>query len=318
MQMSGTHADVRNSFLSGVLGESIVESDLMDSSLNPFKSYSSLRELINSKDAKELMATIKSQPPKKTGNKLAQQRIEFLTKLVPLYTDLVDAFPEAERSTPLDIVCKTRHGLINLEVQVQSQNYWDIRILHHVCGLFHRQFVKGFQWTDLQSEDNIGSKVKRVIGVSILQNAPVDPQTVTKLLPWYSMAPWDKNEFHRHYRLLETSNPQKQRAGIEFHDYNLAALRHIKPEIITSHQGGNVLLKEWLELLAFAHLRKYEGANYANDSTHTEQVKKAYKLIECRTLPTDVKNQYLDSQSRYLDYSPLIISYRTAKKRSQS
>ncbi len=59
---------------------------------------------------------------------------------------LVRAIPSAERNTQLDIYCETKDGLINIEVQVEPPNFWDIRILSHVCGIFQKQFSRSFVW----------------------------------------------------------------------------------------------------------------------------------------------------------------------------
>lgn len=110
---------------------------------------------------------------------------DFLVQLVPLYYELVQALPDADRNTQLDLVCDTPNGIINVEVQVDPQNYWDIRILAHVSGLFHGQFPKGFAWLQLETGlTNV--KVKRVIGVSLFEKPPVEPGNVQAILPWYS------------------------------------------------------------------------------------------------------------------------------------
>jgi hypothetical protein len=40
--------EVRNSFLTGVIGEPVIASDLLDNTLNPMRSYTGLRDLLNS------------------------------------------------------------------------------------------------------------------------------------------------------------------------------------------------------------------------------------------------------------------------------
>jgi hypothetical protein len=90
---------------------------------------------------------------------------QFIKDLSSQYFELLHAFPSLERNTQLDIVCRTDTGIINVEVQVDPQDFWDIRILSHVCGLFNRQFPKGFEWSKLEEDTTIISKIRRAIGV---------------------------------------------------------------------------------------------------------------------------------------------------------
>jgi hypothetical protein len=60
------------------------------------------------------------------------------------------------RAIALFIDEKTHHFF--LKVQVEPQNYWDIRILSHVCTLFGRQFIKGFSWKQLEKDKVIFSR----------------------------------------------------------------------------------------------------------------------------------------------------------------
>lgn len=52
-------AEVRNSFLQSMLGETIASLDILDTSLNPVKSYKALRQLVTDKHIVKLMAYIK-------------------------------------------------------------------------------------------------------------------------------------------------------------------------------------------------------------------------------------------------------------------
>ncbi len=295
--------DVRNSFLTGVVGEKVVKSELLDSSLNPMRSYTAIRELFNRPEVKALMEDIaKGEKEIEVRNKKTnyplKQYARFLNELSPLYHELVQAIPDRERNTQLDLVCETDTGLINVEVQVEPQDFWDIRILDHACGLFHRQFAKGFQWSQLESESDIRNKVKRVIGVSIFEKPPVSPESVHALLPWYQLHPWEHNELRRNYQLLETKDPKKKRAGLEFYDYNLAALRYI-PESDVIKEGGEVL-KEWLDLLANAHLKTKEESDKV---ARIPQVRKAYRMLESGSLPEHVKKQYEEAQKKRFQIS---------------
>ncbi|RZI45230.1 hypothetical protein [Candidatus Finniella inopinata] len=110
---------------------------------------------------------------------------KFLGELALHYRQLLHAIPQAERNTQLDLVCETQDGLVNIEVQVEPQNFWDIRILSHVCGLFQKQFPRSFGWSELEKDPDISKKVRRAIGVSIFEKAPVHQSGVHDLLPWY-------------------------------------------------------------------------------------------------------------------------------------
>mmetsp|Transcript_72061 Transcript_72061/g.150565 ORF Transcript_72061/g.150565 Transcript_72061/m.150565 type:complete len:120 (+) Transcript_72061:250-609(+) len=67
----------------------------------------------------------------------------ILKKLAQLSNSLKSVLPVDERGSLLDIVCESDFGIFNVEVQVLPQDCWDMRILHHVCGLFHKQFKIG-------------------------------------------------------------------------------------------------------------------------------------------------------------------------------
>jgi len=138
-------------------------------------------------------------------------------------------------------------------VQVAPQDFWDIRILAHACGLFQRQFPRGFEWSRLANDHRVALEVKRVIGVSIFEKPPATPESVHAIFPWYKLKRWESNELKRNYRLLETRDHSKERGGLEFFDYNLAALRHMDATQVI--KIGGVALKEWLDLLANAQFK---------------------------------------------------------------
>lgn len=291
--------EVRNSFLQSVLGETVTSSEILDASLNPVKSYQALRECVNDKRFVKLMQDIDKGKKKvdvrdETTNVQLHQAKNFLVQLAPLYYELVQALPDADRNTQLDLVCDTPNGIINVEMQVDPQNFWDIRILSHVCGLFHRQFPKGFAWSQLET-GLTNTKVKRVIGVSLFEKAPVTPSSVQAILPWYSMEPWGDNELRRHYKLTDTANSKMHRSGIEFLDYNLASLKY--PGWDKRVSSRDKALREWLHFFAEAQTRSLKDVEKGVSSQY---VKKAYHMIESTTLPQKVKKAYEeDMQRRY-------------------
>lgn len=305
--------EVRNSFLSGVIGEEVLASELLDSSLNPMRSYTALRELLNRGDIKALMQDVqegeKTVEVRNTQTKYPLKRLtRFLQELSPLYHELLQAIPDVERNTQLDLVCETDTGLVNVEIQVEPQDFWDIRILDHACGLFHRQFPRGFQWSDLSSDVDIRHKVKRVIGVSIFEKPPVSPESVHALLPWYTLEPWRPEELRRTYRLLETRDPTKARAGLEFFDYNLSALPYLDDSEVLSEGGEG--LKEWLDLLANAQFKTKDEVTLG---VKLPSVQRAYHLLESESLPEKVKRAYDEAQKRRFQ-----ISHYVADEKSKS
>lgn len=306
--------EVRNSFLSSVLGEKVDKSEFLDHALNPMRSYTGLRDLLNSKRIIDLMEEINASvdefkvvhPKTKHPQHKLQQ---FIKDLSAQYFELLHAFPSLERNTQLDLVCQTDTGIINVEVQVDPQDFWDIRILSHVCGLFNRQFPKGFEWSKLETDPRIISKVRRAIGVSIFEKPPVNPENVQAYLPWYNLTPWREKELRRHQALLEIHDPTIRKSGLEFYEYNLAALKYLDTNAVL--QAGGVELKEWLELLGGAHMKTKEEVQ--SDVTMAP-VKKAYQLIESATLPDNIRKEYEAAQKKRFQIKHYVADEKSKSK----
>ena len=249
--------NLRNSFLGAVLGKPVYSSEILDPSLNPIKEFESLRRVINSRRTVDLMKAISSgekQPTviNKATNRPLHSLEVFLRDLSLGYQQLLRAIPSAERNTQLDIICQTEDGLINIEVQVEPQNFWDIRILSHVCGLFHKQFPRSFAWSQLQNDPHVSNKVRRAIGVSIFEKAPVHQSDVRDMLHWYDAKPWAEEEIRRHFQLTDDIDRESKRPGIEFFDFNLQAVFPQNSSLLQQP----IALQEWLEFLAKAHLKQ--------------------------------------------------------------
>ncbi len=135
------------------------------------------------------------------------------------YHHLLYVIPGSERNTQLDVVCETKDGLVNIEVQVEPQNFWDIRILSHVCGLFQRQFPRSSGWSELENDPDISKKVRRAIGVSIFEKAPVHQSGVH-----------------------------------DFFYFNLQSVSSQNPSLLQQPTE----LQEWLDFLAKAHRKQPE------------------------------------------------------------
>jgi hypothetical protein len=156
---------LRNSFLSAVLGQKVSGSNQLDSSLNPLKEFANLRQIINAEGIEDVMREVTSQAKEfqvvNVGTKRRWPTLErFWVQLARHYDQLLLAFPDPERNTQLDLICETEDGLVNVELQVEAQDFWDIRILAHVCGLFERQFPRSFKWNQLMYDPDISKKVK--------------------------------------------------------------------------------------------------------------------------------------------------------------
>ena len=299
--------NLRNSFLGAVLGQTVLHSKILDTSLNPIKKFVSLRNVINRRGIGHLMKKISfflgdlmkgENQPQITNNitKRSLPRLEaFVGDLALHYHQLLNAIPGAERNTQLDIVCETKDELVNIEVQVEPQNFWDIRILSHVCGLFQRQFPRSFRWSELENDPAISKKVRRAIGVSIFEKAPVHQSHVHERLPWYDSKPWAKHELRRHFQLTDQNNKKLKMPGIAFLDFNLQAVFSENPSLLQQPTD----LQEWLDFLAKAHRKQPEDI----ESLKTTEVKEAYRMAEIDSWDEKLKAEYREQQAKRYNIS---------------
>ena len=295
--------NLRNSFLSAVLGEPVSQSEILDASLNPIKEFEQLRKVVNERSIRNLMKEIS------LNNKIAEvtnsktkrplrSLDKFLRQLSLHYQHLLHALPLPERNTELDICCKTKDGLVNIEVQVEPQNFWDIRILSHVCGLFQGQFPRSFKWSSLDKDPEISNKVRRAIGVSIFETAPVHQADVQEFLHWYDAAPWSKEELRRHYRITEQTDKRKRRPGIEFFEFNLQAVSLHNSSLLEQP----VALQEWLDFLAKAHYKNPQKIEVLK----TPELKEAYHMVEMDSWDEKLRNEYLEQQAKRYNISQYV------------
>ena len=292
--------NLRNSFLGAVVGQPVLHSKILDTSLNPIKEFESLRKVINRKGIEDLMKKISSGKSKPKITNITTKRplhgLEaFVGELALHYHQLLHAIPGAERNTQLDVVCETKDGLFNIEVQVEPQNFWDIRILSHVCGLFQRQFPRSFGWSELENDPGISKKVRRAVGVSIFEKAPVHQSDVHELLPWYDSKPWAKDELRRHFQLTDQNNKELRRPGIEFFDFNLQAVSSQNPSLLQQPTE----LQEWLDFLAKAHRKQPEEI----ESLKTTELKEAYQMAEINSWDEKLKAEYREQQAKRYNIS---------------
>ncbi len=302
---------VRNGLLSAILRKPIFESELQDVSLNPLPAYRELRELFNRKDIQELMETLSDTDRVNLVNRdqpsLVNQAMSFMWQLALRYFELSAALPDAERQTQLDMVCKTDYGWVEIEMQIAPQNFWDLRILDHVCGLFHRQFGRGFKWSSLEKDRRLSQDIRRVVGVSIFEKPPIFPEQVQSIFPWYEVQPWGKEELRRHYRLCDTENPSLKRPGLEFFDFNLEAYLILHAKHLLEDYPKD--LCEWLEFFAAAHTKTEREVL---ESNYSAEVQEAYRLV--KTLPPDVEELYEESLLRQANISHYVAGVRDEGK----
>jgi len=212
-----------------------------------------------------------------TTNRTLPAGRTILKRLGELSGKLEAMLPTNERGSVMDVVCTSDLGIYNVEVQVVPQDCWDIRILHHVCGLFHNQFRVGMTWEGLAKDREIGDKIKRVIGVSIFAKPYTMEDVVPKTWSTEGHKTWESDEVERRFKVQ--TDDGIQRGGIEFIDINLAG----KPP-----DGVDTEFLEWFEFLGSAHLKPAEaGANAKSTG-----VRQAYKLVKTENLPGKLLVRY--------------------------
>ena len=263
----------------------------------------SLRNVINRRGIEDLMKKISSGEKQSKITSIKTKRplpgLEAVVGELALhYHQLLYVIPGAERNTQLDVVCETKDGLVNIEVQVEPQNFWDIRILSHVCGLFQRQFPRSFRWSELDNDPAISKKVRRAIGVSIFEKAPVHQSHVHERLPWYDSKPWAKDELRRHFQLTDQNNKKLKMSGIAFLDFNLQAVTSENPSLLQQPTD----LQEWLDFFAKAHHKQPEDI----ESLKTTEVKEAYRMAEIDSWDEDLKAEYREEQAKRYNISHYI------------
>jgi predicted transposase/invertase (TIGR01784 family) len=282
--------EIRNAFLGSIINEKILESTPLDVALTPIPSYNALRDMLNRDDVVKAMQKFEKMDLEAVRryqftNEIRDtlmEFIKFMQELTPKYYDLINALPSLERNTQLDVVCETATGFVNIEMQVLPQDYWDLRILHHVCGLFNRQFSRGFRWTDLGSDVAVSKKIKRAIGVSILEDVSYNLNYLSNSIPWYNITPWKNDEMLRSYRLSESDNPRNIRPGLEFYDVNLSAFKVLKDRHGFGSCRKDVL--EWIEFFATAN------SKLSKPTETSGAVSKAYDKIS--HIPDVVEEEY--------------------------
>jgi mRNA-degrading endonuclease HigB of HigAB toxin-antitoxin module len=161
--------------------------------------------------------------------------------------------------------------------------------------LFQRQFPRSFRWSELENDPDISKKVRRAIGVSIFEKAPVHQSHVNEHLPWYDSKPWAKHELRRHFQLTDQNNKKLKMSGIAFLDFNLQAVTSENPSLLQQPTD----LQEWLDFLAKAHHKQPEDI----ESLKTTEVKEAYRMAEIDSWDEKLKAEYREQQAKRYNIS---------------
>lgn len=257
----------------------IVSTELLDSSLNPLRTFTQARAFLGDGRNADLMDRVRREGEAGlikiiVGAEGEEETLrnggDFLLALSRIFGDLKKKFPPLERHSQLDVVCRLDNGeFILVEVQVKPQDFWDKRALCYAAAFYGNQLKRGGEWGDL----------RKVIAINLLggdgkhwRDAPM--------------------EVVRHYRFVSTVEGQHHEIdSLQLIQYNL-----LSQQINGLTQGE---LKEWLQFWKAAHQRKPEELA----GVTTAAVRSAYDRVRVAALPADVRAGYETEVADYLRYS---------------
>jgi len=121
---------IRNAFLSVVLKKNFLDYKVIDPALSPFDDHHEARALIE-----KLMKKESTQKLENLSKNVAEADRSLLQKIMKCLPVVQEIFPDKQRFTTLDIVCRTADRIMNLEIQCVRQAFWDLRMLVHGGGL---------------------------------------------------------------------------------------------------------------------------------------------------------------------------------------
>ena len=277
--------DLRNEFISCVIGEQVINSKVTDEHLNPLNLYKELRELVNAKQIQELMEELGNDTDAlaENGNlsNLQQRSLAFTQKLAPIFYQLQLSLPKTEKNARIDVFCETEHSIIDIEVQIIPQDFWDMRILYHICNMFARQFSKGLSWHDPSSFKD--AKIRKVIGISLLSKPPKGDEMLMDQFPWYKVHPWKEDELKREFKLRDSENHNIIRPGIEMYDFNLSAFNVLRQRHGLDDRPETLV--EWLDFFTNADKKRKQDIKHIK----SKAVRKAYNIVD--RLPPEVEKE---------------------------
>uniref|UniRef100_A0A7S3M3C7 Response regulatory domain-containing protein n=1 Tax=Spumella elongata TaxID=89044 RepID=A0A7S3M3C7_9STRA len=277
-------APIRNSLLSSILGIPISDSELVDDHLNPIDRFTDLRSVLSDANIELFKQIVSDDAPytltvrNQKECPAVRQSVLDLLRSAPQIQDMV---PSPLRNTTLDLICVAKDEIVNVEIQVVQQNYWDLRVLDHACGLYHSQFPRSYAWSDLEKAST--DKPRRVICISIFDRAPSNQAKVAGLIPWYKSTPWAEDETVRTIALTNQATGLVEIGGISFIHVNLHAMRN-EAGALKIHNKGNQQLEEWLSFMAKAQsLTKVEAQRFITPEVHA-----AFDLLDISHMPPEI------------------------------
>ncbi len=257
----------------------IVSTELLDSSLNPLRTFTQARAFLGDRRSDEFIERIgrereASRIKVTVGAEGEEEAVrnggDFLVALSKIFGDLKKKFPPLERHSQLDVVCRLDNGeFILVEVQVKPQDFWDKRALCYAAAFYGNQLKRGGDWGDL----------KKVIAINLLGGEG------------------------RHWRHtpLELVRHYKFTSEVGGHRHEIDSLKLIQYNLLSPQIDGltQVELKEWLQFWKAAHQRKADEVT----GVTTAAVRSAYERVRVAALPEGVKAGYETEVADYLKYS---------------
>ena len=269
--------NIRNAFLSRILKTEVLSSKMMDPALAPFDDLHETRALI-----KELMKKESVQKLERLSKTVTEADRLLLNKILQCLSFVYELFPDKDRFTTLDIVCSTADRIINTEIQVSSQFFWDLRMLVHGGGLVFKQILKGLRWEEIspygQTSNKHGEEApafRETIVIGLLVTTPVArPAETISFMPWYEITKWKNDEVRRVFHLSEETNPSIRMPGLTFHQYNLSA---VAEKLAKEDMGDNRQLLQWLDLFGPSREKRLHDVEYLQ--AEEPALWKAYEIL---------------------------------------
>ncbi len=288
--------DIRNAFLSAALKKTILSSQMADPSLSPFDDHHQARSLIE-----ELIKKGNTQRLERLFQTVEEADRPLLQKIMQCLPLIHEMFPDKQRLTTLDVVCRTTDHLINVEIQCASQHFWDLRMLVHGGGLVFKQIKKGFNWEEISKEGTTVNKHKETVPafretivIGLLLNPPIyRPAASIFAMPWYETEKWKEGEVGRVFHICKDNELSVRMPGLMFHQYNLSA---VSSQLVEKEETGeNKRLLQWLDL--FGH----SGEKCLNDVKYLEREEPAlWKAYEMLThLPENIARESEENKKMY-------------------
>ena len=280
---------IRLSFLQTFApNEHITSSIELSEYLTPLAEHKKARETVHSKSVVSLMERIKAIPKSKDISVILEGLkgdSEALWQLAYHYEQILKVFPDPHRNSRVDLLCTVDGGShILVEIQAIPQNFWDKRALAYAAKIYGDQLKRGGNW----------SEIKRVVGINILGNQPMD----------YSH--WrgeDVGNGIRHYKFQDDAGRVIE-DGIEIIQY---AVEHINPPT-----GSDVTFAEWVDYFKRANERSMAYL----ESIRTEAVKNAYLKLRLDEWPESIKERYNQQVEDFGKYSQN-TDYEIAKGKAE-